>query len=441
MRTLIAITLALLPLLAAGAFAQETPAPAAAGAPALHGASGAAPADAGPVVVPPADERTMSFYRSGNLLFLGNYIVAALVSVLVLFTGWSARMRTFAMKIGRYWFLAIPIYLTIFAIIDSLVGLPLAYYKSIRGVKFGLEEPQTLGHFLQGEMGALLGGIVFVSILMLAFYTALRWSPRRWWIYVALPVFLIDVGTGVRDYYLEGRKFTAVEDKQLEAQIRSLAERAGVHNAKIVQAASGHEADEGPSVSGWMNDSRIVVASPAKTQLSREEQLFLTARQLGAYRMKHETKRDLLRSLLSILSFYLLYRTSTWLIARYKDRWGFDQLSDFASWPLFPVLFNIFFLLVLPLSSAYARHVRHDADVFALELARDNQACSQSFVALATAKIANPNPGPIYRFWRAADPPLAERMELCRSYRPWEEGRPLQHGDLISGEQKQVERR
>lgn len=107
-------------------------------------------------------------------------------------------------------------------------------------------------------------------------------------------------------------------------------------------------------------------------------------------------------------------------------------MSDFASWPLFPVLFNVFFLIVQPIDAGFTRHLRHNADQFALELMQDNRACAESYVAMASDKIINPRPGPVFRVWRAFDPPLAERVEFCNTYRPWERGEPIEYGHLIT---------
>jgi STE24 endopeptidase len=442
MRTLtLAILFMALAFLTAGASAvqaqpapaqTQTQAPAATGQP-LAVQPSVLPAvtrSAAPVPVPVADGRTMGYYRSGFLVFLGNYLSALLTSVLVLFTGLSARLRNIAYKIGRFQIPAILVYIFLFAIIDFVIGLPFAYYNFARDQRYGLNA-ETFAAWFKGELLSVPGGVLFVAILMVAFYTILRFSPRRWWLYVAIPLFLADAGSNFVSLIMQpqSKGFGPVKDAALAADIGTLAARAGVANAGVFQATN---VENGAVVSRWMGKTRIVIPDPAESKLTRSEQLYLVARGLGAYRLHDLLKYYFLRALLSILAFYLLYRTSLLLIARFKDQWGFEKLSDIASWPLFPVLFNIFFLVVQPVGAAYSRHLHHQTDLFGLELAQDNRACAESFIALSSSKLTNPNPGPIYRVWRSFDPPLAERVEFCNAYRPWERGEPLEYGHLIA---------
>lgn len=433
MRTLtLAVSVTSLLVLAAGLAAQGSPAPEGAGA--STGAQ-AAVVRSEPVAVPAADARTMAYYRSDNLVRIGNYVTAVLVSVLVLFTGLSARMRDFAWKVGRFWALAIAVYLVLFAAIDFLLSLPLGYYEFARDRRYGLSQ-DSFGTWLGDGLLELLGGIIFVTLVMIALYTMMRLSPRRWWLYVAIVLFILQAGGHAVGVWMasQGKGFGPVENPALAADLQALAAHAGVPEAGIYQAA---EVENGAMVSGWLGGPRIVVEAPGESRLSREQRLFLVGRELGAYRLKQEMKYFLVRSLLSIVSFYLIYRVSSQLIARFKDRFGFDRLSDFASWPLFPALFNIFFLLVKPVDAAYSRHLKHEADLFAVELVQDNRACAQSFLALGSTSgaLVNPDPGPVYRFLGAFDPPLADRIEFCNTYRPWERNEPLKYGELLVGEQ------
>ena len=105
-RLLIAIALSILSV--ALVVAQESDSPpgqnAGAGVETAGPAEGGeAAADSGPVPVPELTDKTRSYYRSGNWLWLLNHLWAFALPAIFLFTGLSAKIRDVAKKTGRYW--------------------------------------------------------------------------------------------------------------------------------------------------------------------------------------------------------------------------------------------------------------------------------------------------------------------------------------------------
>src|SRR5262249_60776461 len=110
------------PFRAFRASAQRPPAP-----PAPQQAAAQSPA--GPVPVPEPSEKALSYYRSGIVLWVVNVLWGLLIPALFLFTGFSARIRDWAKRIGRWWFFVIGVYFAIFLIINFVIDLPLSYYQ------------------------------------------------------------------------------------------------------------------------------------------------------------------------------------------------------------------------------------------------------------------------------------------------------------------------
>src|SRR5262245_20221600 len=82
-----------------------------------------------PVPVPEPSEMAVSYYRSGVLLWIVNVVWGLLIPALFLFTGFSARIRDWAKRIGRWWFFVIGLYFAIFLIINFVIDFPLSYYQ------------------------------------------------------------------------------------------------------------------------------------------------------------------------------------------------------------------------------------------------------------------------------------------------------------------------
>ena len=97
------------------------------------------------------------------------------------------------------------------------------------------------------------------------------------------------------------------------------------------------------------------------------------------------------------------------------------------------LLFNLLALVMEPAGNAFSRWMEREADRFGLEITQDNRAAAMGFVKLQRQNLSNPRPGPLYRIWRSSHPPLAERIEFCNTYRPWERGEPLRYADRFAG--------
>jgi hypothetical protein len=131
-RLLIAIALSILPVAFLVAQEADTSSVQEAGtaveAAATEAGEGAA--GSGPVPVPELSDKARRYYRSGNWLWLFNWLWRLGLPAILLFSGLSAKIRDVAQKTGRYWFFTIGIYFALFTLIVFVVELPLSYYQS-----------------------------------------------------------------------------------------------------------------------------------------------------------------------------------------------------------------------------------------------------------------------------------------------------------------------
>ena len=105
------------------AFPEDGPAPA--------NAAPSAPvaAENAPVTVPPPSEKAVRYYRSGNVIWGIEQVLAIALPLLLLFTGLSSRLRTVASHLaGGRFYPTLVIYLILLSLLLFLVELPLSYY-------------------------------------------------------------------------------------------------------------------------------------------------------------------------------------------------------------------------------------------------------------------------------------------------------------------------
>lgn len=394
--------------------------------PALNEPAPNEPAPGEPVPVPVPSEKAMRYYRSGNWLWGVNVVWSFLIPALFLFTGFSARLRDWARRIGRKWFFVIACYMVFFSVVTWMVDLPLSYYQDfVREHAYDLSN-QTLGKWLGDSLKGLMVGIVMAVLFTWVPYLLISKSPRRWWLYTAVAMvpflFLVILVTPIWVAPLFN-DFGPMEDKSLETQILSLAERAGIEGSRVFEVDKSVDTKTvNAYVSGFLDTKRIVLWDTIIAKLDRDQLLFVMGHEMGHYVLGHVIRTIAFLSVLILAALYLIYRTSGGLIARYRERFRFDELADVASLPLLVLLLNVFFFVLTPVVMAHSRHQEQEADRFGLELTRDNRAAATAFVELQEENLSNPRPGWLYKLWRSSHPPLGERIDFCNAYRPWETG-------------------
>jgi STE24 endopeptidase len=385
------------------------------------------------VAVPEPTPQALSYYRSGNVLWVIGNVWDLLIPSLLLFRGVSARIRDWARMRGRKWLFEVALYFIAFTVILFLVDLPLSYYQGfVRQHAYGLSN-QTLGKWARDEVTGLLVGIVAGVLFIWVPYLLLKRSPRRWWLYTGLAAIpFIVLAVLVQPIWIDPlfNAFGPMKDKALEADILRLAERAGIEGSRVFEVAKSEDTNAvNAYVAGFGTTKRIVLWDTILAKLNREQLLVVMGHEMGHYVLGHVWKLISSFSALIIAALYAVHRTARWMIARYRNRFGFSELSDVASLPLILVLFSIASLVVTPIALAVQRHFEHEADRFGLEITRDNYAAATAFVKLQQENLAVPRTGRLYTWWRASHPSLGDRIDFSNDYRPWESNQPLVYGD------------
>jgi Zn-dependent protease with chaperone function len=392
--------------------------------------------DRGPVRVPEPSEKAIRYYRSGNVLWVVENVWGIIVPVLFLFTGFSARIRAWAAKVGRKWFFVIGLYFILFTLLNYLIDFPLSYYQEfVRQHAYGLSN-QTFRKWFGDSLKELAVGLVIGFATLWIPYLLLKKSPRRWWLYTSiLAVPFICVFMLIAPVFIDPlfNDFGPMKNKALELKILALADQAGIEGSRVYEVNKSVDTKAiNAYVNGFMSTKRIVLWDTILQKLDEQELLVVMGHEMGHYVLGHVIKGILFFSLLILATLYVANLTAGHLISRFKERFGFSQFSDIASLPLLILLINSFSLIVTPIALSFSRHQEHEADRFGLEITRNNHAAATAFVKLQQENLSNPRPGPLYKLWRSSHPPIGERIDFCNTYKPWERGEPLRYGNLFS---------
>ena len=385
------------------------------------------------VAVPEPTPQALAYHRSGNLLWIVNNVWGLLLLALLLFSGVSARLRDLAQRIGKRWFVVVGLYFVLFSALVFVINLPLSYYEGfVRQHAYGLSN-QTFGKWARDEATGLAIGMVMGVLFLWVPYLLLKKSPQRWWLYTGLlAVPFIVLLSLVEPIWIAPlfNTFGPMKDKAIEADILRLAERAGIEGGRVFEVAKSEDTKAvNAYVAGFLGTKRIVLWDTILAKLTREQLLVVMGHEMGHYVLGHIWKLILIFSALIMATLYGVHRLAGGLIRRYQPQFGFAALSDVASLPLLIALFSVGSLVITPAALAVQRHFEHQADIFGLEITRDNHAAATAFVTLQQENLGVPRPGRLYKWWRASHPLLGERIDFSNDYRPWERNEPLIYGD------------
>ena len=387
------------------------------------------------VAVPAPSAQALDYYRSGNVLWIVSQVTVLAIPVLVLFAGLSPRIRNLAQCVGRKWFFVVLVYFVIYAVLQWVLQFPLAFYAGyVRQHAYGLSN-QTFLKWLRDLLLERAIGLAFGGLLIWLPFWLIRRSPRRWWLYTAilsLPVMFFVMLVEPIWVAPMFNRFGPMTDKPLEAQILALADEAGIEGGRVFEVNKSVDTNAvNAYVTGFWSSKRIVLWDTLLAKLNARQVRVVMAHEMGHYVLNHVVQGMLGGFCGLLVALFFVYRGANFMLRRYKDRFGFDQLADVASLPLLLLLAQIAALVMMPLGLALSRHLEHEADRFALELTRDNHAAATAFVRLQSENLSNPTPGPLFTLFRASHPSLAERIEFANDYRPWQQGQPLRYGSLF----------
>jgi STE24 endopeptidase len=383
------------------------------------------------VGVPEPTPKALQYYRSGNVLWGIGTALSILFPALLLFTGWSARLRTLAFRIGRRRLLSVMVYALLFTGVMALLGLPLAYYVGfVRQHAYDLSS-QTFGKWAADWVKSVAVSGVGLALVLWIPYLLLQRSPTRWWLYaglatIPLATFVLVVSPVLVDPMFND--FGRLRDRSLEQRILRLAARAGIPESRVFQVNKSVDTRTiNAYVTGLGGSKRIVLWDTLLDKLEPDEIAFVVAHEMGHFVLRHTLALIAVITSLTLVSLYLIHRIAGRLILRYGQWFGFSQVSDVASFPLLVLVATVVSLVATPLILAFTRHQEHEADRFALELTRDNRAGATAFVRLQEENLSIPRPGPLYVLWRGSHPSLGDRIDFANRYRPWINGDVLRY--------------
>ena len=341
-----------------------------------------------------ARQKSDAYFEGGYWLILWNASWGIAVSVLLLFSGLSARLRDAAFRVTRRRFPAIALYAVLYTVLAAVLTLPLDIYRDfIREHQYGLSN-QTFGAWCSDDLIGLAVSLVFSAILVPVIYAAIHRSPRLWWLWgTGITMAFFIMATAISPVFLEPllNHFQPLQQGPVREQILAMARSDGVPAHDVLEYDNSRQTNRiSAHVSGFLGTTQISLNDNLVKQCTPDEILAVLGHEMGHYVMNHVFNFLLQVGIIVAGGFALVRWLFVGLLARYGAGWRVLGIDDPAGLPLFVAVFTAYVFILTPVLNTLIRGQEMQADIFGLNLARRPDAFANVALKLSTYRKLSP---------------------------------------------------
>lgn len=249
-----------------------------------------------------------------------------------------------------------------------------------------------------------------------AFYYVLNNAPFMWWLIVSLVWVFLSVILAqlapvlIIPLFFKYRRFS---DDNLRQRIMRLARSLGVGVCDVFEIdLSKKTAKANAALTGIGRTRRVIIADTLKNNYTDEEIEVILAHEFAHYKLKHIIKLLLFNSANIILSFYLLYAMSPYLLRAF----GILSLSSPEFLPVIFIYWICWGIIMSPLENFISRRMEHQADELALSSTGLKEAFISTMEKLSEQNLADRNPSFLIKIFFYDHPPIDERIAMAKSF-------------------------
>ena len=337
-----------------------------------------------------------AYFEGGYWLILWDFLVGAVISLLLLNLGWSAWMRNLAERIARYRWLQTFLYWVQYLLLTFVLGFPLAAYEGFfREWKYGLAT-QTFGAWTWDQIKGLMIGLVLGGLVVVLLFGVVRKLPRTWWIWGALVTLLFLVFTiMIGPLYLQPifNKIKKLDDPKVTQPILRMARANSIPANDVYEIdASKQTTRMSANVSGFGRTMRITLNDNLLRRGALEEIEAVMGHEMGHYVLNHIPKDILFFFVVIVIAFAYLRWSLEWCLQRWGAKWQIRGITDPAVVPLVALLVSLFFFVLTPIINTHIRTSEAEADMFGLNASRQPDGFVQAAIHLGEYRKMKPGP-------------------------------------------------
>jgi len=339
--------------------------------------------------------------------------------ILFLFGGLLTAYDRFIGGLSDSFMVSAVIFFLLLTWFQTLLGIPFDLYGTfVIEARYGFNTT-TPKLWITDLIKSQAIGAVLLAFLTGVAFRLIQWSPQQWWLWVwgfmaAFSLFMMFISP----YLLEPlfNKYEPITEEGLEADIRSLMEKAGLKVGRVLQMdASRRSRHSNAYFTGIGKVKRIVLFDTLIRQMSHGEIVAVLAHEIGHWKKGHIWKRLLWAEVLALAGSWIGFRLLAW-----PGLPGMLGLPGDISLPARMVVLAFIASLALfplnPFSAWRSRCHEREADRYAADLTGRPQELASALVKMSAENLSNLFPHPWYALFYYGHPPTVERVRQLQAW-------------------------
>lgn len=369
----------------------------------------------------PSEKRAKSdaYFEGGYWLILWDFLLGATISILLLNTGLSARLRAFGERTTRFKSLQVALYAVPYVVIVSVLSFPLGVYSDFfREHAYGLAT-QSFGPWFREQIIGLAVAIIATTISLVVLYAILRHAQRTWWLWGSAAGFLfLAVAMLIAPVFVAPlfNTYKPLVDPKISQPILAMASANQIPVHQVFEVDASRQSNRvSANVSGLFGTARISLNDNLLKQCTLPEIRAVMAHEMGHYVLNHGIKLILYFGLFIFGAFAVSRVIFERAVRRWGGFWGVRGIADPAGFPLLVLIFSTFFFLITPLFNTAVRVTEREADAFGINTARE--ADGFAMAALKLGAYRKLDPGPVEEFIFFDHPSGRARIRMAMDWK------------------------
>ncbi len=347
-------------------------------------------------MAPAQKARSDAYFEGGYWLILWDFLYSAAISMFLLNTRLSARIRDVASRFTHRAYLATWFYWMLYSIVIFFLGLPLAAYEGfVREHSYGLSN-QSFGAWFGDELKGLALVCVLGGQAVAMLFAAVRKLPRTWHVWGAILTFaFLAIGIVIGPVFIAPmfNKYSLLSDASIRDPILRLAHANGIPAAGVYQVDASRQSNRvSANVSGLLGTERITLNDNLLNRASPQAVLAVMGHEMGHYVMNHVYKALMFFLIVIVIFFWALRRLLEWSLARWGQHWRIAGASDPAVIPLAALILAALSFVFTPAGNTFVRTQEYEADIFGLNASRQPDGFAEAALLLGEYRKLDPSP-------------------------------------------------
>ncbi len=350
-----------------------------------------------------------SYSKIKNLFFVLNGVFTLLFFFIMSYS-FSRSLRELVNRFTGNTIIVITIYFLLFYFFYFLFIFALRYFEGFVLENRMNHKKQKFRKWLRGLINKEIITFVFLLIGVQVVYFFLETKLDTWWVSMAvLSIFALNAGQLLSEWLVPYySRHKDLDDRQLQARLNKLAERAGMEFSRILV----YKDSRAKAVVFGVKRSRTLLLSNILLDYAVEEIDVLVAMEIAKLRNGYVWKKVLMEATGMFVAYFII----GFAFAPICEKFGFEFIFDVETLPVLLGLFSIVSLAVWGILNHFKRDMEREKDEYVLRLSKAPEAFVSLIVRDSQQNIKGNKGGDFFKKFFSSQIPVPQRIMLAQDF-------------------------